>query len=336
LRATYGTSYKVPSVYQLNEFNGFHSLQNLASPAGTTRTIVRLGNSSGLHEETATAWTAGADFVPRSVRGFRAQFTYYDIEHEGRIQFVAASNPTIFNDPIYELLVTRRGDIPDAEFDALVAELLSGSLIVSGCAVPIDPATRACPEPVTNFNAVIDRRLFNLDGAHTSGIDLLLSQRIDARVGTFDLGLNANYVFDYEQKITLVAPSVDFVDTVGLPLDLRVRAAATWSRGGLAVTGTVNYTDDYRTGEGVAPGTGLPVTPAGIKSWTTVDVNVHYGTAGRFSSRWLDNAALSLTVTNLFDEDPPFFADQSAGLGYDPANADPLGRFISLSLTKNW
>nr|WP_246371140.1 TonB-dependent receptor [Phenylobacterium haematophilum] len=49
----------------------------------------------------------------------------------------------------------------------------------------------------------------------------------------------------------------------------------------------------------------------------------------------LDGLSVALNVQNLFDSDPPFY-DGPTGIGYDPANADPLGRFVSLQLTKRW
>jgi outer membrane receptor protein involved in Fe transport len=51
---------------------------------------------------------------------------------------------------------------------------------------------------------------------------------------------------------------------------------------------------------------------------------------------WLSGTGVALTVTNLFDRSPPFVDDQLQGLGYDPANASPLGRFISLQLHKSF
>ena len=40
-------------------------------------------------------------------------------------------------------------------------------------------------------------------------------------------------------------------------------------------------------------------------------------------------------IQNLFDADPPFY-DASTGLGFDPGQASPLGRIVSLQLTRRW
>jgi outer membrane receptor protein involved in Fe transport len=41
-------------------------------------------------------------------------------------------------------------------------------------------------------------------------------------------------------------------------------------------------------------------------------------------------------VQNVFDRDPPYLADQGVNVGYDPPNANPFGRTLSLTVTKSW
>ena len=45
--------------------------------------------------------------------------------------------------------------------------------------------------------------------------------------------------------------------------------------------------------------------------------------------------SLSLGVRNLLDEAPPFY-DAFQGVGFDAANASPMGRVVSLQLSKTW
>ena len=49
----------------------------------------------------------------------------------------------------------------------------------------------------------------------------------------------------------------------------------------------------------------------------------------------LAGTGLTLTVQNLFDRAPPFY-DAPEGVAYDAANANVMGRFVSLQLTKAW
>ena len=69
-----------------------------------------------------------------------------------------------------------------------------------------------------------------------------------------------------------------------------------------------------------------------IDSWTTTDLQLGW-TSDREGP--LGGLTLALSVQNLFDTPPPFY-DSPAGIGFDAANADPLGRFVSLQLTKRW
>ena len=45
--------------------------------------------------------------------------------------------------------------------------------------------------------------------------------------------------------------------------------------------------------------------------------------------------SLTLNVLNLLNEEPPFY-DAPAGIGYDAANTNVLGRQVSLQLVKRW
>ena len=106
----------------------------------------------------------------------------------------------------------------------------------------------------------------------------------------------------------------------GQPADLRLRAAASWTHGALTTTAALSHVGDLRTETG-----------GRIKPWTTADLNLTYG----FKTGPMRGLSLALNVQNLLDDDPPFY-DSNLGVGYDPANADPLGRTVTLQLTKTW
>jgi iron complex outermembrane receptor protein len=86
----------------------------------------------------------------------------------------------------------------------------------------------------------------------------------------------------------------------------------------------VNYTDGY------ADRASVPTRP--IASWTTADLTIAYDTGER--GGFLSETRLSLTAQNLFDEDPPFV--NNFGLSYDIANANGLGQFLALQVSKEW
>jgi iron complex outermembrane receptor protein len=71
-----------------------------------------------------------------------------------------------------------------------------------------------------------------------------------------------------------------------------------------------------------------------VDSFTTIDANVSY----TFSDLgMLDDLQVFLDATNLFDEEPPQYnvfaigGNNGVGVaGYDPVNASPLGRVITV------
>jgi outer membrane receptor protein involved in Fe transport len=48
------------------------------------------------------------------------------------------------------------------------------------------------------------------------------------------------------------------------------------------------------------------------------------------------NTTLSLRGLNVFNQQPPFLDNAIGAVGYDPENADLLGRRVSLSIEHEW
>jgi iron complex outermembrane recepter protein len=137
-----------------------------------------------------------------------------------------------------------------------------------------------------------------------------------------DLTANATWLLEYEQQVTPSAPWVRLGGLSGQPSRMRAQASASWKHGDLATTLGLNFVAGSHS-----------LTGAQVHSWTTADL--------QFLFRPSSNAAvakdleIALSVRNIFDTDPPFY-DAPQGIGYDPANADPLGRVVSLQAVKRW
>lgn len=118
------------------------------------------------------------------------------------------------------------------------------------------------------------------------------------------------------------------VDTIYNPIDLRIRSQMSWSDDQFGAALFHNYYDSYRN-------TTL-VTPAKIGAWNTFDLSLWFNIR---SQQHPTDMRLGLAVNNLFDANPPAVGALPSGLsnlGYDPANADPLGRFVSVSARIRW
>jgi outer membrane receptor protein involved in Fe transport len=317
LRGTYGTSFRAPSFDNLRQDPGTillfaFPIPDPASPTGQSNVLVRRGNDPNLRPEKATTWSLGTDLTPASLPGFAANLTYFDIDYRDRITSPAAN--------LFNFLVNR------STYQAIITDKPSPELINSFYTSPffvnpfgIDPSTIA---------AVVDARLQNLSRVRESGIDGDVSYHFDAFRGRAEIGAAGTYIFKINQSLTPTAPVTDVVDILGNPVDFRVRGRALWSNERWSASLFVNYLDSY---------TNLTnVTPERVHSWTTVDAQIGY--RWRAKSGPLSGLRIALSATNLFDADPPYAA-YNLGLlvtGYDPDNASPLGRVVSLQVTKTW
>ena len=142
---------------------------------------------------------------------------------------------------------------------------------------------------------------------------------------------NLNYLAKFEQKNSETVEVVDRVDTLFNPVDLRFIAGISLKRGEFDASVLVNYIGPYEN-DATDPSTK-------IDGWATVDIAINLKASELFGSNIVTNGLfLGIDVNNLFDEDPPLV--EADGLvqpiGFDPVNANPLGRFLSFQLTKRW
>lgn len=91
--------------------------------------------------------------------------------------------------------------------------------------------------------------------------------------------------------------------------------------GAISAAAFANYTDGFRDN--------LSAPQHDVDDWTTLDLHlsIDLGAQGP-----IGRSQVSFSVINLFDEDPPF-VNNASGVGYDPSNADPLGRFVAIELS---
>lgn len=337
LYATYGTSFKAPNLFQFQQNPFFNSnvIGNVRLPTGTVRILNLSGNSDDLKEQTADTFTAGVEFTVPVGSGLLARLNYFSIDYSDRIQGVDANPLTVMTTPAYRSLVTLRGDMSDAEFNALIAQNLSGANArVVSCTVPLSGV--GCATPPGSFAAIVDRRLQNFASVEVNGLDLTLSQDLVLGQHRLGLDLNASYFLDFDQQLNPASSTQSILNTLYNPVDLKVRGSASWSHERWTSTFSVSHTAGYSTRGALLRSNDAPMPEASVDSWTTFDLVLGYTVAEETGSFWLDGLSMALSVSNLFDKDPPYVDDQYYGFGYDPANADPRGRMISLTVGRRW
>ncbi|MDV3455856.1 TonB-dependent receptor [Sphingomonas sp. HF-S4] len=313
LKTSYGTSFRAPVLREVRDPLTVSYVQ-LRDAAGILTPVVTLfGGNPELEPETANSLTFSARFAPEWAKGWHIEASYFQTRFSNRIERPAADNLSqALSDAIYSPYVSRVNAAADpgdrARLEALIND--PGS-VIRGLFPP------------EFFRAVLDGRLVNSTELVVRGLDILAAGSFSLGGGTVSLSGNASHMLDYQRRITPRAPLVEQVGTLSNPPAWRLRGSAGWDRDGWGMTATLSHVSGY------VDAVSMPHRPVG--SWTTIDTQL------RIQPKMLERVGLSLALSaqNLLDADPPF-VDQLTGFGYGAANADPIGRFVSLQVIKRW
>jgi hypothetical protein len=235
----------------------------------------------------------------------------FDTQFNNRIDRpVFSALLTVLTDPAYSSFVDFISPATDATDLAKVQALF---------AAPQNQGLAAFPP--TAYTAIVDARFVNTGALKVSGLDLQAAYAAD--LGATHLQFNANgaYVARYDVQLTPTSASMREANVANFPVRFRGRATAAATRGPFTGQLALNFVNAYKGPLGQT-----------VDSQTTTDLQLRFlaPNAGRF-----DGLAATVSVRNLFDVKPPFY-DSPAAVGFDPANADPIGRFVSLQLVKTW
>ena len=314
LRASYGKSFRAPYFDEMvggaNARFQTSRLADPASPTGQTAVLVLLGFRPDLSPEKATTWTAGIDLEPRFLPGAKLSATWFDIAYRDRIASANSFLQTYFaRRDIYG------GLIDDAPDPALVAAYFADPSFSNPIAIS--------PGQVM---AIVDARTRNLSRSTVRGLDFDLSWVRPLGAAQLSLSVGGSRLFTIDNRITDTGPANNVAGTLGSPVKLRLRGRAGFVAGAFDGGVGFQYVDGYRN---------LSVTPAErVASWTTVDLQlgVRIGDPNKRSLR------LAFSVNNLFDRDPPYaqFRTVNSALAYDPEQASPIGRTLSLQAVIGW
>lgn len=322
-RGSYSRAFRAPDLYTLaGTITGRVRLVDDPNAPGTTVALFsQTGGNPDLQPEEADTYSIGLEW--EFANQGRVSLTYFDIEYQGRIDQPSALDFTALQDEAVLGRLVDRNPTPEQ-----VQQLLANATrFINSTNVPFDPAT---DDPFAVFSNIVtyDYRANNIGLEQVDGIDLQASRTFDTGSGEWLIGVNGTYYLDFTRNITSKSPTIDQLNRPGRPVDLKIRGQVAWSRPAWSINAYLNYVDSYDDT--------IATTPTRIDSWTTVDLTVRLDTSQWASSGLFHGINATLAMNNALDNEPPVFLSNLYGLGYDGVNASPVGRFVSLRLSKHW
>lgn len=315
LKATWGRSFKAPTLFQRNYqvaalLYGTQILGGTGYPANATAIYLDGGNRD-LEPERARTWTSSLAFHPIALPNLLAELTWFDVDYTDRVIQPIVNATQALSNPLYAPFVNFAPTVQDQ------SEVLAnaGSFINSSGAA-YDPA---------NVVAIVYARRVNAARQRIRGADLSSSYWFDLADGRLTIRGSASWLDSSQQSATGL-PNFDLAGTLFNPAEVNSRFGVVWDSGGFSYSTFANYTS------------GVKDTATGQKggSLVTFDGTLRYAmpqTRGVWSG-----LELVLSAQNLLDREPPLYTPQSRiySLPYDPTNYSAVGRFLSLSVAKQW
>lgn len=306
VRASYGTSFRAPSLYEL--YAPRTDIPDLAIPdplrnGEISATTFTVGGNPELQPIEATSLTAGFVLTPNAIPALQVSATYWRIHMSNQVRVlpfnIVLSNPERFADRI-----DRSERTPED-----IAAGLPGKLIG------------------------VDISRINFGDIESDGLDVGVKYSVETKFGDFTQSASATWVHGYE---TVDFPGTAATERLGIATPLgtiaRWRGVATlsWKKGGLTLSTTARYTAgavdvDFLTGE----------RRRRIGAQIPIDVQAAGELDRLHASAWLDGVVVTAGITNIANEDPPF-AEIGGAIGFDTLQGDLRGRFGYLRLSKSF
>jgi iron complex outermembrane receptor protein len=163
-------------------------------------------------------------------------------------------------------------------------------------------------------------RFENLFDLKTSGLDLDLGYKMSSDMGDFKFNYVLNYVLNYEDIRT--GGRIDTQEGGFEQPEIRWTTSGSWVKADWSANFAINYIGEFEQDSAIRNRSDGTIAPD-IEAMITVDTTVNY--VG------LENTTLTLGVTNLFNEEPPF--SYHSWTGYVSGTHNAQGRFAYLQAT---
>ena len=302
-RASYGTGFRAPSLlelYQPTTLGTTEQFDDLVAGADYQANAINGGNP-GLAPEESKQWSLGAVIKP--MKNVTMNVDYFAIEIDKYVTSATAG----------ALVTQARNASPN--------KLLPGN-------------SQFVTFDASGAPTLIDQRALNAGLAKFAGFDIGASWSDKFAFGKLGVDYNATRM----TKADLTTPdgtekglgtqidpvsreTLKLTGSGGTILKYKHKISVNWELGSWGATLTQNYTDGYRDGDD------LNGDPHSIPSYSIYDAQIQFN--------GIKGLKLALGAKNLFDKNPALYINTTNFFqyGFDPAQYDPLGRFVYLKAT---
>jgi hypothetical protein len=306
--------FRPPNLADLDESPNYSTIDPLpdpSSPTGGTRSLIWSGNNASLSPETARNLLLGLRFTSVLHPGNSMSVQYYNLVSTNQVIPGSLLPLNLFSNPQQGYLYTRNVTASTRQ------DVCSHSTFI-GVAGQCENA---------GIDAIVDLRLRSAETVATDGLDLNGHYQQDTRIGTLSLNGQANYVIHFGEVLPSNNAMISYRNTPHNPMALRLRGLAQWEVRQSFASAAINFSSSYRDNITV------PTRP--VSSWTTFDLVLGYE-LGFLNASIGGETTISLRGLNIFNKQPPFLINDVGLVGFDPENADLLGRRLSLVLMHEW
>jgi len=315
LSASWGRSFKAPSLLQRYAQNIVllypGDLWGAREATAEQRIIYLDGGNAQLKPERARTVSATVNFHPDAIPGLRLSMSYFDIRYKNRIVQPIISTVRALIDPAYANSIILQPSLE--QINDTVALSDNGIEDITGSGQPFDPL---------KVYAIIDNRFQNVSQDKIHGIDAAASYSFDAgTAGHFSIQGNGTYLASSRILIEGL-PSTKIAGTIFYPAHFKIRAGISWDRDETLINVFANYVGGVRDNRSAAE--------VDVGAVTTIDFSIkrHFGGRSGFD--------LQASALNLFNHKPDRIRSAGYNQSYDFTNYSPIGRYLSVSVTKAW
>ena len=322
IRATYSKSFAAPTLFDLFGpggvgFTGSLNLQRFGGgPNITGQANARSGANPGLLPSNSKAYTFGAVWSPKAIKGFSVTVDYFNIEQTDLVSSIGVTN-------ILQSVELEGAASPFASF-VRQGPVSDNTRFTQG--TPITAPGQIGSRPIDE--SYVTDTLVNISGQKLSGIDFKAQYTYSHDTwGRFDTGASVGYYKSYTiQSLPTTAP----FETVGTTIQgtiprWRSYSFVDWKRGNWGATLAWEFipsVDDAFAD----PAETDPASDVHVGSFSSFDTSIRY----RFGSenKWLNGFEVRVGANNVLNRQPPLAPSTFTSDNADTATYGAIGRLI--------